>query len=278
MACGPRKIDRLVKQLGSEGLTKDRISSISRALDDQVDVVRFRPRGGAYPVSMGGRQAGRRPRRGRAVSEAVVIAYAAHDTGVRRADQARHRGTRVGRVRSCRSRNAASLEDSSQSRTIEEVFMAATPAPGVPVAAIYRSLCRPPGYADIGRALLWWWADRCWWGRHYQSASRKARSVAAEPAGRDHQRQDLSLGIEVWDGSACAADKDVRGGISCAGSSPHSGWQNSARPGAVATTSLPHRRSASWPTPARWRSSRTAGRSRRDRSGTGPGASPLAGA
>jgi hypothetical protein len=39
-------------------------------------------------------------------------------------------------------------------------------------------LCRPAGYADPGRGLRRWWADRAGWGRHNQSASRKARSVS----------------------------------------------------------------------------------------------------
>ena len=32
-----RKVDRLVEQLGIHGMTKDRVSALCRALDDQVE-------------------------------------------------------------------------------------------------------------------------------------------------------------------------------------------------------------------------------------------------
>ena len=44
-----RKVDRLVEQLGIEGMTKDRVSAICRALDQQVELFRGRPLEGAYP-------------------------------------------------------------------------------------------------------------------------------------------------------------------------------------------------------------------------------------
>src|ERR1700754_1260110 len=44
-----RKVDRLVEQLGIEGMTKDRVSAICRALDEQVEAFRARPLEGAYP-------------------------------------------------------------------------------------------------------------------------------------------------------------------------------------------------------------------------------------
>ena len=44
-----RKVDRLVEQLGIDGMTKDRVSAICRALDQQVELFRGRPLEGAYP-------------------------------------------------------------------------------------------------------------------------------------------------------------------------------------------------------------------------------------
>jgi transposase-like protein len=44
-----RKVDRLVEQLGIDGMTKDRVSALCRALDEQVELFRQRPLEGAYP-------------------------------------------------------------------------------------------------------------------------------------------------------------------------------------------------------------------------------------
>jgi putative transposase len=44
-----RKVDRLVEQLGIDGMTKDRVSALCRALDEQVELFRARPLDGAYP-------------------------------------------------------------------------------------------------------------------------------------------------------------------------------------------------------------------------------------
>ncbi len=61
-----RKVDRLVEQLGIEGMTKDRVSALCRALDEQVEAFRQRPLEGAYPYLWGGRKTGQgqRPRAG----------------------------------------------------------------------------------------------------------------------------------------------------------------------------------------------------------------------
>jgi transposase-like protein len=78
-----RKVDRLVEQLGIEGMTKDRVSAICRALDEQVEAFRARPLEGAYPyLWLDAKQLKVRDH-GRVVSKAVVVAYAVHDTGVR---------------------------------------------------------------------------------------------------------------------------------------------------------------------------------------------------
>jgi transposase-like protein len=78
-----RKVDRLVEQLGVEGMTKDRVSALCRALDAQVQAFRCRPLEGAYPyLWLDAKQVKVRDH-GRVVSKAVVVAYAVHDSGVR---------------------------------------------------------------------------------------------------------------------------------------------------------------------------------------------------
>jgi putative transposase len=44
-----RKVDRLVEQLGIQGMSKDRVSALCRALDEQVEAFRSRPLEGDYP-------------------------------------------------------------------------------------------------------------------------------------------------------------------------------------------------------------------------------------
>ena len=57
-----------------------------------------------------------------------------------------------------------------------EAIAAVFPETGVQTCIVH--------YADLrvmptsGAVCWWWWAVRCWWGRHNQSASRKARSVS----------------------------------------------------------------------------------------------------
>jgi transposase-like protein len=78
-----RKVDRLVEQLGIEGMSKDRVSATCRALDEQVEAFRQRPLEGAYPyLWLDAKQVKVRDY-GRVVSKALVIAYAVHETGVR---------------------------------------------------------------------------------------------------------------------------------------------------------------------------------------------------
>ena len=78
-----RKVDRLVEQLGIEGMTKDRVSAMCRGLDEQVEAFRQRPLEGAYPyLWLDAKQVKVRDH-GRVVSKALVIAYAVHETGVR---------------------------------------------------------------------------------------------------------------------------------------------------------------------------------------------------
>ena len=78
-----RKVERLVEQLGIAGMTKDRVSAICRALDEQVELFRSRPLDGAFPyLWLDAKQVKVRDH-GRVVSKALVIAYAVHETGVR---------------------------------------------------------------------------------------------------------------------------------------------------------------------------------------------------
>ena len=64
-------------------MTKDRVSALCRALDEQVEAFRERPLEGAYPyLWLDAKQVKVRDH-GRVVSKAVVVAYAVHESGVR---------------------------------------------------------------------------------------------------------------------------------------------------------------------------------------------------
>ena len=78
-----RKVDRLVEQLGIDGMTKDRVSALCRALDEQVELFRQRPLEGAYPYLWLDAEQVKVRDHGRVVSKAVVVAYAVHESGVR---------------------------------------------------------------------------------------------------------------------------------------------------------------------------------------------------
>ena len=78
-----RKVDRLVEQLGLQGMTKDRVSALCRALDVQVEAFRSRPLEGAYPyLWLDAKQLKVRDQ-GHVRSKALVVAYAVHETGRR---------------------------------------------------------------------------------------------------------------------------------------------------------------------------------------------------
>jgi putative transposase len=78
-----RKVDRLVEQLGIEGMSKDRVSALCRNLDERVELFRERPLEGQYPyLWLDAKQVKVRDH-GRVVSKALVVAYAVHETGVR---------------------------------------------------------------------------------------------------------------------------------------------------------------------------------------------------
>jgi putative transposase len=78
-----RKVDRLVEQLGIQGMTKDRVSALCRALDVQVEAFLARPLEGDHPyLWLDAKQVKVRDD-GHVRSKALVIAYAVHETGRR---------------------------------------------------------------------------------------------------------------------------------------------------------------------------------------------------
>ena len=78
-----RKVDRLVEQLGIHGMTKDRVSALCRALDDQVEAFRNRPLEGAHPYLWLDAKVVKVRGRGHVYPKALVIAYSVHETGIR---------------------------------------------------------------------------------------------------------------------------------------------------------------------------------------------------
>src|SRR4051812_48469521 len=78
-----RKVDRLVEQLGVHGMSKDRVSGLCRALDEQVRAFRERPLEGAYPYLWLDAKLVKVRARGHVYPKALVIAYAVHETGRR---------------------------------------------------------------------------------------------------------------------------------------------------------------------------------------------------
>ncbi len=78
-----RKVDRLVEQLGIQGMTKDRVSALCRALDEQVRVFRERELEGAYPYLWLDAKQVRVRDAGHVRSKALVVAYAVEESGRR---------------------------------------------------------------------------------------------------------------------------------------------------------------------------------------------------
>ncbi len=78
-----RKVDRLVEQLGIEGMTKDRVSALCRGLDEQVSVFRQRPLEGAYPYLWLDAKHVKVRCGGHVRSKALVVAYGVAASGVR---------------------------------------------------------------------------------------------------------------------------------------------------------------------------------------------------
>jgi putative transposase len=78
-----RKVDRLVEQLGIAGMTKDRVSALCRALDEQVAIFRERLLEGAYPYLWLDAKHVKVRSGGHVRSKALVIAYGVHESGIR---------------------------------------------------------------------------------------------------------------------------------------------------------------------------------------------------
>ncbi len=78
-----RKVDRLVEQLGIQGMSKDRVSALCRVLDEQVEAFLGRALEGDYPyLWLDAKQVKVRDG-GHVRSKALVLAYAVHETGRR---------------------------------------------------------------------------------------------------------------------------------------------------------------------------------------------------
>ncbi len=78
-----RKVDRLVEQLGIQGMSKDRVSRLCRELDEHVEQFRQRPLEGAHPYLWLDAKHVKVRDRGRVVSKALVVAYAVAEAGHR---------------------------------------------------------------------------------------------------------------------------------------------------------------------------------------------------
>ena len=78
-----RKVDRLVEQLGIHGMTKDRVSALCRALDEQVEIFRSRPLEGTFPYLWLDAKVVKVRDRGHVYPKALVIAYGVHDSARR---------------------------------------------------------------------------------------------------------------------------------------------------------------------------------------------------
>src|SRR5215218_4755964 len=78
-----RKVDRLVEQLGVHGMSKDRVSALCRALDEQVEAFRERPLEGAFPYLWLDAKVVKVRDRGHVYPKALVVAYGVHETGRR---------------------------------------------------------------------------------------------------------------------------------------------------------------------------------------------------
>lgn len=79
-----RKVDRLVEQLGLQGMSKDTVSRLCRALDEQVSAFRERPLHEArYPYLWLDAKVERVREPGGVRQKCLVIAYGVHETGRR---------------------------------------------------------------------------------------------------------------------------------------------------------------------------------------------------
>jgi transposase-like protein len=80
-----RKVERLVEQLGVEGMSKSQVSRICRGLDERAEAFRSRPLEGAYPyVWLDARiERVREPAAGMVRQKALMVADGVHESGRR---------------------------------------------------------------------------------------------------------------------------------------------------------------------------------------------------
>ena len=78
-----RKVDRLVEQMGLQGLSKDQVSRMCSGLDDQVQAFRDRPLEGRYPYVWLDAKIERVRDQGSVRQKALVVAYGVTEAGVR---------------------------------------------------------------------------------------------------------------------------------------------------------------------------------------------------
>ena len=139
-----RKVDRLVEQLGIEGMTKDRVSAICRGLDEQVELFRHRPLEGAYPYLWLDAKHFKVRDHGRVVSKALVVAYAVHESGVREVI-----GLDIGEVESgsfwveflrALKKRGPDRRPARDLRSARRAQARHRPGAGLPVAALHRPL------------------------------------------------------------------------------------------------------------------------------------------
>ena len=77
-----RKIDRLVEALGPAGMSKDQVSRLCKALDEQAEAFRSRPLESRYPYLWLGAKIEKVREGGRVQRKALVVAYGVHELGL----------------------------------------------------------------------------------------------------------------------------------------------------------------------------------------------------
>src|SRR6266487_6958141 len=160
-----RKVDRLIEQLGIHHMSNGQVSRLCQGLDEQVSVFRERPLEDAYPDPWLDAKIERVREAGGVRHKALVIAYGVHASGRREVI-----GLAVGEaeteafwrefLRSLRARGldgvTLCVSDAHQGlkAAIAQVLGCPWHAPGMPLAALHRPLCRSSDYADVAVGSL----------------------------------------------------------------------------------------------------------------------------
>ena len=79
-----RKVERLVEQLGVEGMRKSQVTRLCAGLDEQVEAFRKRPLEGRYPYLWLDAKVERVREPGGVRQKALVVAYGVHEAGAAR--------------------------------------------------------------------------------------------------------------------------------------------------------------------------------------------------